>query len=285
MREGRKRFPAGPRKARPGKGDQFRIGELIWVAGAGIGEEWRRRCDSHHTATPQLGGSPVRRGIAVQAAPAPRPRSSRAFDCLAGAQDRAACHKPATHPTSVRVERSRDTHRPCAALTGVSTALDTNGYGSVAGLWHAALIPPCVPAKAGTRGADTRPCGFTLWPRTVAGPRHPDGQRGFTLVEMLVALSLFAAIAAIGVGLLRSSVDTQDAVQARLQAMSGTNRLRAVMANDLAQAVQRSTRGPAGEAVPAFLGSATGFAFVHAGAAAHDGAPRPSVERVGYALV
>ena len=47
-----------------------------------------------------------------------------------------------------------------------------------------------------------------------------DG-RGFTLIEMLVALSLFAAIAAIGVGLLRSSVDTQDAVQTRLKARRG----------------------------------------------------------------
>lgn len=110
-------------------------------------------------------------------------------------------------------------------------------------------------------------------------------ERGFTLVEMLVALSIFAAIAAMGVGLLRSSVDTQDAVQARLKAMGGINRLRAVMANDLAQAVQRSTRGPAGEAVPAFVGSATGFALVHTGAGVLDGSPRPAVERVGYALV
>ena len=111
------------------------------------------------------------------------------------------------------------------------------------------------------------------------------GEHGFTLVEMLVALSIFAAIAAMGVGLLRSSVDTQDAVQERLKAMGGINRLRAVMANDLAQAVQRPTRGPAGEAVPAFIGSSNGFAFVHGGAGALDGSSRPNVERVGYALV
>lgn len=111
------------------------------------------------------------------------------------------------------------------------------------------------------------------------------GERGFTLVEMLVALSIFAAIAAMGVALLRSSVDTQDAVQERLKAMGGINRLRAVMANDLAQAVQRSTRGPAGEAIPAFIGSSNGFAFVHGGAGALDGSPRPNLERVGYAFV
>lgn len=114
----------------------------------------------------------------------------------------------------------------------------------------------------------------------------PSGkcESGFTLVEMLVALSIFAAIAAMGVGLLRSSVDTQDAVQNRLKTMSGLNRVRAVMANDLAQAVQRPTRGPAGEGVPAFVGTSTGFAFVHAGAGSVVGGPRPDVERVGYAL-
>ena len=109
-------------------------------------------------------------------------------------------------------------------------------------------------------------------------------ERGFTLVEMLVALSIFAAIAPMGVALLRSSVDTQDAVQERLKAMGGINRLRAVMANDLAQAAQRSTRGPAGEAIPAFIGSSTGFAFVHGGAGALDGRPRPNLGGGGYAL-
>lgn len=120
-------------------------------------------------------------------------------------------------------------------------------------------------------------------PNCIGIPR--PAQRGFTLVEMLVALSLFAMIAAIGVGLLRSSIDTQDAVQARLKVMGGINRLRALMANDLAQAVQRPTRGIAGESVPAFVGTPTGFALVHSGLGDADRAlPRPGVERVAYAL-
>src|SRR3546814_13833026 len=104
-------------------------------------------------------------------------------------------------------------------------------------------------------------------------------------LEMRIALSIFSGIAAMGVSLLRSSVYTQGAVQSRRKLMCGIKRLRAVMANDLAQALPRSTRGPSGEAVPAFLGSSTGFAFVHAGAANVDGGPRPGIERVGYALM
>lgn len=142
-------------------------------------------------------------------------------------------------------------------------------------------VPLCSPAETEAQRSP-------VWPPEApafAGARCPHGQRGFTLVEMLVALSIFAAIAAMGVGLLRSSIDTQDAVQGRLKAMGGINRLRAVMANDLAQAVQRPTRSPAGETVPAFIGSANGFAFVHGGAGSLDGSPRPNVERVAYALV
>ncbi|KTE31773.1 type II secretion system protein GspJ [Sphingopyxis sp. HIX] len=101
---------------------------------------------------------------------------------------------------------------------------------------------------------------------------------------MLVALSLFAAIAAMGVGLLRSSVDTQDAVQERLKAMSGVNRVRALMANDLAQALPRATRGASGEMIPAFAGSETGFALVHGGAGSLEAGARPNVERVAYAF-
>ena len=42
---------------------------------------------------------------------------------------------------------------------------------------------------------------------------------GFTLVEMLVALGIFALLAGAGVGLLRSSLDVQSSVDTRLTAM------------------------------------------------------------------
>ncbi len=107
-------------------------------------------------------------------------------------------------------------------------------------------------------------------------------ERGFTLVEMLVALALFAAIASMGVGLLRTSVATQDAVQQRLGSMGAINRLRAAMANDLAQAALRPIRDENGGALPAFVGRGDGFTMVHRTLPESTGGA--AVQRAGYAL-
>ena len=104
---------------------------------------------------------------------------------------------------------------------------------------------------------------------------------GFTLVEMLVALCIFAVLAGAGVGLLRASVDVQSSVDARLDAMGGIARLNALLSSDLGQAVDRPSRASNGER-PAFVGDANGMQFVSAGHANLDGAPRSELQRVEW---
>lgn len=106
-------------------------------------------------------------------------------------------------------------------------------------------------------------------------------RNGFTLVEMLVALGIFALLAAAGVGVLRSSVDVQSSVDTRLTAMSSIARLNALLSSDLGQAVDRPSRASGGER-PAFAGDADGMEFVSAGRANVDGAPRSELQRVEW---
>jgi len=106
-------------------------------------------------------------------------------------------------------------------------------------------------------------------------------RNGFTLVEMLVALGIFALLAAAGVGVLRSSVDVQGAVDTRLTAMSGLARLNAMLSNDLGQAVDRPSRAPSGMR-PSFVGDESGMAFVTGGRVNIDGAPRSELQRIEW---
>lgn len=114
-------------------------------------------------------------------------------------------------------------------------------------------------------------------------------EAGFTLVELLVALAIFALISVAGVTLLRSGSDTQLAVKDRLEALSRSNRLANAIEGDLAQAVARPVRDQAGEPVPAFTQEEDGtpgalFGFVRAGWSNFDEAPRAGLQRVAYVL-
>ena len=106
-------------------------------------------------------------------------------------------------------------------------------------------------------------------------------RNGFTLVEMLVALGIFALLAAAGVGVLRSSVDVQGAVDTRLTAISGLARLNAMLSNDLGQAVDRPSRMPAAVR-PAFVGDSSGMEFVSGGRTNLDGAARSDLQRIEW---
>ena len=106
-------------------------------------------------------------------------------------------------------------------------------------------------------------------------------RNGFTLVEMLVSLGIFALLAAAGVGVLRSSIDVQSSVDGRLTALSGIARLNALLSSDLGQAVDRPSRAPSGQR-PAFVGDRNSMQFVSGGRPNLDGDARSDLQRIEW---
>lgn len=81
------------------------------------------------------------------------------------------------------------------------------------------------------------------------------GERGFTLVEVIVALFIFALLAAAGVSLLSFAVKAQAASARALDGVSDERRLSAILIADLGQAVPRVSRDANGRPRSAFMAS------------------------------
>ncbi|KGM56518.1 type II secretion system protein J [Lysobacter arseniciresistens ZS79] len=117
---------------------------------------------------------------------------------------------------------------------------------------------------------------------------------GFTLVEMLVALLIFALLSAVGVGVMAYAADNQGVVQARMDRLGEFQRARGLLQADLAQAAVRRVRGRDGApARNAFVGRTDGagrggeplLALVRRGWANPDGEPRASLQYIEYRIV
>ena len=112
-------------------------------------------------------------------------------------------------------------------------------------------------------------------------------RNGFTLVEMLIALAIFAVIAGGALALLRFSVDAEIASRDRTQQIAALRRFLSVWNADLAQAVPRPARDATGAshaAVEAPTGAPDGVVLrlTRSGWSNFDGAPRSSLQRVEY---
>lgn len=112
-------------------------------------------------------------------------------------------------------------------------------------------------------------------------------RNGFTLVEMLIALAIFAIIAVGALALLRFSVDAELASRTRTEQIAGLRRFLSVWNADLAQAVPRQSRDAAGgahNALEAPVGASDGVVLrlTRGGWSNFDGSPRPSLQRVEY---
>lgn len=110
---------------------------------------------------------------------------------------------------------------------------------------------------------------------------------GFTLVELLVAILLFALLSAAAAGLLRFGVDARGRSFERLDNLASIGRMRALLAADLGQAASRPWRDETGARQPAFNasgGSGVLLQLVRRGWRNDGAAPRASLQRVEYRL-
>jgi len=110
---------------------------------------------------------------------------------------------------------------------------------------------------------------------------------GFTLVEVLIALVLFAVISAAGTTVLSMSIDNRYAVKAATDRVASLQRTRAMLKADLGQATTRRTRDRNGEPRASALAGATGagdpiLTVTRSGWSNAGRAARSSLQRVEY---
>ena len=115
---------------------------------------------------------------------------------------------------------------------------------------------------------------------------------GFTLIEVLVALALFALIATAAVGLLAWTADQRSAVRARMDRLAQVQITHALLKADLGQAAIRPTRRSNGSsernafnAAPPDDASRPLLAFVRRGWENPAGDARASLQYVEYRVV
>jgi general secretion pathway protein J len=106
--------------------------------------------------------------------------------------------------------------------------------------------------------------------------------RGFSLIEILVALVVFAAMSAIAWGALSQVAKTRSALGAEQDRFAAIVRTMGDLERDLRQAISRPLRGNYAEPVPALLGLPDRIELSRLGFANPRSEPRSNIERVSY---
>lgn len=116
--------------------------------------------------------------------------------------------------------------------------------------------------------------------------RRTEGTRGcggFTLLELLVALSIFAIVAVLAYGGLGSVLDQRILTEESAERLADLQKTYLIVQRDIEQLVPRAIRDEFGDGRAAING-ATRFWLTRGGWSNPLNNPRSSLQRVGYAL-
>ena len=107
---------------------------------------------------------------------------------------------------------------------------------------------------------------------------------GFTLLEMLVALAIFALVSVMSYSGLRSVLQQRSATEAEATRLGEVQKIYLLMQRDLEQVVPRPVRGEYGDTLPPLVG-AESLQFTRGGWNNPLGYPRSNLQRIAYAWV
>lgn len=117
-------------------------------------------------------------------------------------------------------------------------------------------------------------------------PQVPSAEeRGFTLLEILVALTIFAVVGLISAQLLSRTVDSYDVLEARGERLAQIHRAMMIMQRDLMQYRDRAPRSTGVEKPSALMiGDEGALVMTRGGWRNPLRRPRSELQRVGYRL-
>lgn len=109
-------------------------------------------------------------------------------------------------------------------------------------------------------------------------------QRGFTLLELLVAVAIFALLGVGSYRLLASTISTRDAARSHDLALMQLQRAFTIMNRDLSQATARPIRDQYGDTAPALVLKDNSLELTRAGVPNPLKQVRSDLQRVSYQL-